>query len=73
MAENPEVQIAVLKTELEYVRKDMDEIKSDLKAVRETLTQAKGGWKTLMLVAGVASALGALLSKVVPFLSAFPR
>lgn len=73
VSEDPHVQIAVLKTELDYLRKDLDEIKGDMKAVRETLTQAKGGWKTLMLVAGIASTVGATLAKLLPFLSFAPR
>lgn len=73
MSENPEVQIAVLKTELDHVRKDMDEVKGDLKVIRETLQQAKGGWKTLMLVAGISSTVGAFIAKVAPWFGVFPK
>lgn len=73
MSENPQVQIAVLNTELEHMRRDMDEVKSDLKAIRETLSQAKGGWKTLMLVAGISSTIGAFIAKLAPWLGAFPK
>lgn len=68
-----EVQIAVLKTELEHMRKDMDEVKDDLRAIRSTLSEAKGGWKTLMLVAGVSSTVGALLAKALPFAGVLPK
>jgi len=73
LSENPEVQIAVLKTELDHVRKDMDEVKGDLKVIRETLQQAKGGWKTLMLVAGISSTVGAFIAKVAPWFGVFPK
>ena len=73
MSPPPEVQIAVLTTELEHVRKDLDEVKDDLKAIREVLSQAKGGWKTLMLVAGISSTIGALLAKVAPWFVVAPR
>lgn len=73
MSPPPEVQIAVLTAELEHVRKDMDEVKDDLKHIREVLSQAKGGWKTLMLVAGISSTIGALLAKVAPWFALAPR
>ena len=71
--ENPEVQIAVLKIELDHMRKDMDEVKDDLKIIREVLQQAKGGGKTLMLVAGISSTIGAVLAKATPWLVLGPR
>jgi prefoldin subunit 5 len=73
MSQPPEVQIAVLTAELEHVRKDMDEVRSDLRHIREVLSQAKGGWKTLMLVAGISSTIGALLAKVAPWFAMAPR
>jgi len=68
-----DVQIAILKTELEHARKDLDEVKEDLKAIKECLMQAKGGWKTLMLVAGISSTVGALITKAAPWFMIGPR
>jgi hypothetical protein len=51
----------------------MDEVKVDLKVIRETLQQAKGGWKTLMLVAGISSTVGAFIAKVAPWFGVFPK
>ena len=48
-------------------------MREDIKAIRTCLDQAKGGWKTLMLVGGLAGAVGALVAKVVPFLGSLPR
>lgn len=73
MSESPEVQIAVLNTELEHMRRDMDEVKADLKVIRETLSQAKGGWKTLMLVAGISSTIGAFIAKAAPWFGVLPK
>lgn len=72
MSEN-EVQIAILKTELDHMMRDMDSLKQDVKAIRETLSEARGGWKTLMLVAGVSSTLGALMAKFLPWFGVFPK
>jgi len=69
----PEVKIAVLNAELEHMRRDMDEVKADLKVIRETLQQAKGGWKTLMLVAGISSTVGAFIAKIAPWLGVMPK
>ena len=47
--------------------------RDDIKAIRSAIDQAKGGWKTLMLVGGLAGAVGALVAKVIPFLGTLPR
>ncbi len=72
-SDDPQVRIAVLNTELEHMRRDMDEVKADLKIIRETLQQAKGGWKTLMLVAGISSTVGAFIAKFTPFAGFLPK
>lgn len=60
-------RIVKLETEVEYIRKDLDQMKDYLRNINETLAQAKGGWKTLMLVAGLSSTVGALIAKVSPW------
>lgn len=72
-SDDPQVRIAVLNTELEHMRRDMDEVKADLKIIRETLQQAKGGWKTLMLVAGISSTVGAFIAKFTPLAGFLPK
>lgn len=68
-----EIDIAVLKTEVEYLKTHIAEIKGDTKEIKEVLSQAKGGWKTLMLVSGVAATVGAFAAKLLPFLNVLPR
>lgn len=63
-----DVRTAVLETKMESLKSDVSEIKTDVAAIRDTLSQARGGWKTLVMVAGAAGAVGALLGKLVPFL-----
>ena len=70
---SPEIDIAILKTEVEYLKNHINEIKSDTREIKETLSQAKGGWKTLMLVAGISSTVGAAIAKVAPWLGVFPK
>jgi len=54
--------------EIAALKDDMAEVKSDVKQVLSTLSEAKGGWKTLMLVAGAAGSVGAFIGKFFPFL-----
>ena len=58
-------QIGRLEAQVANLERDAIEIKGDLKALVATVNQARGGWKTLILVAGAAGAAGALASKVV--------
>lgn len=67
------VEIAVLKTQVAHLQSHVDEIRTDLKEIKATLAEARGGWKTLMLVAGVSSTLGAFLVKYTPWLMMGPR
>lgn len=68
MSEEVHLKLGEHGAEIANLQRDMSEIKADLKAIRDTLSEAKGGWKTLMLVAGVAGTAGAILSKIFPFL-----
>lgn len=50
--------------EIKALQSDLSEVMADIKAIRDTLAQAKGGWRTLMLVAGIAGAIGAAATKL---------
>ena len=52
---------------LDSVESDISEIRSDVKKILAEMHQAKGGWRTLMLVGGMAGAVGALVGKFLPF------
>ena len=54
-----DVEIKHLQDDMERMIKEMAEIKKTLNAIDRTLSEAKGGWKTLVVVGGVASSLGA--------------
>ena len=59
--------------EVRNVKEDVAEMKSDLRDVRDILSQAKGGWKTLLLVAGIAGVMGAAVSKLVVLTAWLPK
>lgn len=63
MSITPEERIAVLEVQVETLQKTLDGMCNDVRTIRDTLSQAKGGWKTLLLVAGAAGSVGALFGK----------
>lgn len=67
------VQIAILRTEVDHLRAHLSEMREDLKEIKSTLTEARGGWKTLMLVAGISSSVGAMLVKFTPWFVMAPK
>jgi hypothetical protein len=54
-----------LKAEVAAMRETLDEIKG-------ILAQARGGWKTLVVVGSIAGAIGASFAKVVAFIKGHP-
>lgn len=72
---NDEVQRDLGRHEAEIgaLQSDMVELKRDVKSILTTLSEARGGWKTLMLVAGIAGAVGAVLGKVAMAIGWIPK
>lgn len=56
-----------LEARVSALEADMAELKADTKQILATLSEAKGGWKTLLLVAGAAGSMGAFVGKFLPF------
>jgi hypothetical protein len=54
-------RIAALENEMQLVRRDVREIHDALLTVR-------GGWKALALIVAISASLGAVISKLAPFL-----
>mgnify|MGYP003658759070 CR=1 FL=1 len=48
-----------VKAQLEFLNREMKELKSDVRCIRDDFAQVKGGWRTLI---GVAAILGAGIS-----------
>lgn len=45
-------------TRLDALEADMRELKGDVKAIRTTIDEAKGGWRMLLAVGGAAGMVG---------------
>lgn len=55
------VEIRHMQEDMDRMVKDMDEIKKAIVEINRTLSEAKGGWKTMMAVAGFAAAVSGVL------------
>ena len=62
-------ELATHANDIEHLQQDMDklvaemaEVRKSLQSIQSTLSEAKGGWKVLMLIGGSAGALGAALA-----------
>lgn len=48
---------------LDALERDIEEIKSDVKSILMQLSEAKGGWRTLLMLGGISATLGGLATK----------
>lgn len=71
----PEVQtareLATHAADIKHLQDDMDKLVASVRAMQETLTEiektlseARGGWKILMLIGGAAGTVGAALNQL---------
>jgi hypothetical protein len=64
-----EVQVGHLNKNMADLQESNQQLTDKLDQVLLTLSEARGGWKTLMLVGGTASTAGAALAWVIQHLS----
>lgn len=69
-------EIGRMQANLESLRRDFDllardqrEIVKQLSIISEQLSEAKGGWKTLLMVGGLAGAFGSFITKAAVWFS----
>ena len=62
-----EAEIKHLQADMDKLVSDMEAIKSTLVEVQKTLSEAKGGWKVLMMLGGAGAVLGSLITQVVHY------
>lgn len=67
-----ERELAVHETEIKHLQADMDKMVADMEAIKtslnqinQTLSEAKGGWKVLMMLGGAGGVLGSAITQVV--------
>ena len=52
---------------IDMLKDRMTRMEAKLDGIATTLSEARGGWKTLLMVGGAAGAVGAVLGKLLPF------
>ena len=68
-----EREIGNLEARMQTVEQELHAIRSDVREIRDALVGAKGGWRTITIVIGLATTFGAVLGRFMPlFLSARP-
>jgi hypothetical protein len=55
-------QVGKHDAEIDALKGDMAEVKSDVKQILAFVNQAQGSWKTLLAIGGFAAAVGGLVS-----------
>ena len=59
--------------EIGEIKKHQGEMKTDIRSILTTLSEARGGWKTFLLVAGFAGVMGAMASKLAMLTNWLPK
>ena len=54
-----------MEAQVEQLTKDVHTLKVTMELMRDMMQQARGGWRTIMMLSGVAAAIGAFVAWVV--------
>jgi hypothetical protein len=57
-----------LQVDMDKMVKDIDEIKEALRDISITLSEAKGGWKVMLMVGGVGASMATIVAWALDFL-----
>ena len=68
-----DAQIEALNNRVDVLHQDLQKVMEKLSSIENTLSEAKGGWRTLMFVSGMSAAVGGLIVKVATWLQFLPR
>lgn len=63
-----EGDVAALVRSVEKMSKRLDETDKKVGDIKTTLSEARGGWRMLMLIGGAAGVIGGFIGKYLPFL-----
>lgn len=58
-------EIKHIQDDLDKIAVEMAEVRKALSEINKTLSEAKGGWKVLMLIGGAGGAVGSFITWVV--------
>lgn len=64
-----EREVGALEARMETVEQEVHAMRKDVREIRDALVTARGGWRTLVVVIGLSTTLGAAVAKILPFLT----
>jgi hypothetical protein len=62
-----------LESKVQALEVDIADVRKDVKEILSIINQTKGSWRTLVLIGGISGAIGAVISKAIPFTMMIPR
>lgn len=68
-----ERELGGVQARLEELERGQDQIKRDVREIRDVVVSVKGGWKTIAAIATVSAAVGVFLTKIAAWLMMLPR
>jgi hypothetical protein len=68
-----DAQIEALNARVDVLHQDMKTVMAQLSLIQSTLSEARGGWKTLMFVSGLSATVGGIIVKLAAWLQMWPR
>lgn len=68
-----DAQIDALNARVDVLHQDMKTMMSQLALIQSTLSEARGGWRTLMFVSGLSATVGGVIVKLAAWLQMWPR
>lgn len=68
-----EAEMAALQQQMARQEAQNVQIMTELRSITETLASAKGGWKTLISVGMISSAIGVTAGKLLPLFANLPK
>jgi len=58
---------------IEALEREVHALRGDVADIKKMLSEARGGWKMLMMVGGLSAAGGAVVAKVLGWIGILPR
>lgn len=65
MAQQANASVAAHEARIDRIEDDIREMKNDIKSMCAILSEARGSWRTLVMIGGACGTLGAVASWVV--------
>lgn len=68
-----ERELGGVQARLEELERGQQQIKDDVREIRDVVVSVKGGWKTIAVIASLSAAVGVFLTKISAWFLMLPR